>query len=100
MKIGKWKINFSKLIVFVALIYVVRVVEFAIKMMKITYDLSPMMYLLPSLLAIGGWIIKGYFAKATKENVPWNEWQARSQYENMTDYYEEENYNYNESEEI
>ena len=93
MKIGKWKINFSKLIVFVALIYVVRVVEFAIKMMKITYDLSPMMYLLPAILGLGGWIIKGYFKKATQENVPWNEWQARNQYENTTYDYEEENYN-------
>lgn len=91
MKIGKWSINFSKLIVFVALLYVVRVVEFALSMMKVTYDLTPMAYLLPTILGLGGWIIKGYFSKATKENLPWNEYKAKQEYENA--YYEEENNN-------
>lgn len=63
------KPNFSKLILLLTLIYIGRVVEFALSMMKLTYDLTPLAYLLPAIIGVGGTIINFYYWKAKSENI-------------------------------
>lgn len=63
------KPNFSKFILFLVLLYIGRVVEFSLKMMEITYDLSPLAYLLPSIIAVGGTVVNYYYWKSKNENM-------------------------------
>lgn len=93
MKIGKWHIRFSKFIVFALLMYFIRLSEFVIDFTKLNGD----SYSLTALIGMWGGAVTSvvgfYIWMSKNENVPWNEWKARSQYGNMTDYYDEEDYN-------
>lgn len=63
------KPNFSKLILLIVLIYVGRVIEFSIDMMELTYDLTPLAYLLPAIIGVGGTIVNYYYWKSKNENI-------------------------------
>lgn len=63
------KPNFSKLILLIVLIYIGRVIEFSMNMMELTYDLTPLAYLLPSIIAVGGTIVNYYYWKSKNENM-------------------------------
>lgn len=93
------KPNFSKLILFLVLLYIGRVVEFSLNMMKLTYDLAPLAYLLPAIIGVGGSIVNFYYWKAKSENMVKQEQNPNyvqpSIYEGLF-----ENENNNEGEEI
>lgn len=63
------KPNFTKLIVFLFFIYTIRVMEFTLNMVKMTFDLSPLLYIVPTIIGITGTIINYYIWKSKNENI-------------------------------
>lgn len=69
MRKRKKKFEFSKLILFIFGIIEIGVVIFTCYMVRITCDLSPLAYLIPSTAIVGATGVKHYFNKARTENV-------------------------------
>lgn len=63
------KIEFSKLILFVFGVIEVGVVIFTCYMVRLTCDLTPLAYLIPSTAIVGATGVRHYYDKAKRENV-------------------------------
>ena len=81
MKLGKIQIRFCKLVVFALLVYFIRLSEFVINFTKVFGDT----YSLTALIGMWGGavtaVVSFYIWMSKNENVPWNEWKAKSEYE-------------------
>lgn len=64
----KKKFEFSKLILLVFGLVEIGVVIFTCYMVHLTYDLTPMAYLIPSTAIVGATGVKHYYDKAKVEN--------------------------------
>lgn len=65
----KKKFEFSKLILFVFGLIEVGVIIFTCYMVRLTCDLTPLAYLIPSTAIVGATGVKHYYDKAKRENV-------------------------------
>ena len=81
MKFGKIHIRFSKIVVFMLLVYFIRLSEFVIDFSRVFGDT----YSLTALIGMWGGavtaVVSFYIWMSKNENVPWNQWQAKSRYE-------------------
>ena len=69
VKKPKKKIEYSKRIVAIVLSFCIVVTIFAMVLMWVTKDTSPLAYLIPSVFAETGIVISFYLEKAKKENI-------------------------------
>lgn len=65
----KNKIEYSKRVVAIVLSFCIVVTIFAMVLMWVTKDTSPLAYLIPSVFAETGIVISFYLDKAKKENI-------------------------------
>ncbi|MBE6021687.1 MAG: hypothetical protein E7231_00475 [Cellulosilyticum sp.] len=65
----KKKIEYSKRVVAIVLSFCIIVTIFAMILMWVTKDTSPLAYLIPSVFAETGIVISFYLDKAKKENI-------------------------------
>lgn len=69
MKTIKKKFEFSKLVLFVFGVIELGVIVFTCYMVRLTGDLTPLAYLIPSTAIVGATGVKHYYNKARTENV-------------------------------
>lgn len=78
---SKKKIEYSKRIVAIVLSFCIVVTVFAMVIMWVTKDTSPLAYLIPSVFAETGIVISFYLDKSKKENISKGEKKNESELE-------------------
>lgn len=81
---SKKKIEYSKRIVAIVLSFCIVVTVFAMVLMWVTKDTSPLAYLIPSVFAETGIVISFYLDKSKKENISKGEKKNESELETET----------------